>query len=114
MDSVKNEETWIDSASELVEDYRNLITVRVVEHTSLGLSVSIMGVISLLIAMFVLLFSGLGSAWWLGEYLSNMKAGFFIIGGVYLILFILLLILSRKVLVPFIRNTIIKKIYEQD
>ncbi len=114
MDQKKDSETWIDSVSDLVETYRKLISIRVVEHTSQGISISIVGIISLVMAVFVLLFTGLGSAWWLGEYLQNMKAGFFIIGGLYLLIFLILLATSRTVLLPLIRNIIIKKIYEQD
>ncbi len=114
MDQKKDSETWIDSVSDLVETYQKLISIRVVEHTSQGISISIVGIISLIMAVFVLLFTGLGSAWWLGEYLQNMKAGFFIIGGLYLLIFLILLATSRTVLLPLIRNIIIKKIYEQD
>ncbi len=107
-------EKWVDNAAELVESYRDLISIRIVEHTSLGASLSIIGILSLIVAVFVLLFVGLGSAWWLGEVLANMKAGFFIIGGFYLLVFGILLATSRTVLIPRIRNRIIKKIYEQD
>jgi hypothetical protein len=43
-----------------------------------------------------------------------MKAGFFIVGGVYIILLALVLGMAKKVFIPGIRNLIIKKIYEQD
>ncbi len=107
-------EKWVNSAGELIEAYRDLVSIRVIEHTSLGISVSVVGVLSLILAVFALLFTGMGSAWWLGEYLNNMKAGFFIVGGVYAVIFSILLATSRKVWVPRIRNLIIKKIYEQD
>ena len=107
-------ERLVDVGGDLVEAYRDLITIKIVEHTSLGASVSVVGLLSLVLAMFVLLFAGLGSAWWLGEYLGNMKAGFFIVGGAYTLIFAILLLTSRRVLVPWIRNLIIKKIYEQD
>ncbi len=110
----KNKERFVDIGSDLVEAYRNLITIKIVEHTSMGASVSITGLLSLVIAMFVLLFAGLGSAWWLGESLNDMKAGFFIVGGIYVLILIILLATSRKVIVPLIRNLIIKKIYEPD
>lgn len=115
MDSAgKSEERLVDVGADLVEAYRDLITIKIIEHTSLGASVSVVGILSLVLAMFVLMFAGLGSAWWLGEYLADMKAGFFIVGGVYTLAFGLLLLTSRKVIVPRIRNLIIKKIYEQD
>lgn len=110
----KSGERLVEVGGDLIEAYRDLITIKVVEHTSLGASVSVVGILSLVLAMFVLMFVGLGSAWWLGEYLANMKAGFFIVGGVYSLAFALILLTSRKVLVPRIRNLIIKKIYEQD
>lgn len=109
----KDTENWVESAADLVEAYRQLIAVKIVEHTSLGASVSLVGLISLVMTVFILLFTGLGSAWWLGEYLNDMKTGFFIIGGVYTLLFGVLL-LTRKVWTQRIRNLIIKMIYDQD
>jgi hypothetical protein len=114
MDRTNDSETWIDSASDLIDTYRNLISIRVVEHTSQGIAISIIGIIAMVIGVFVMLFTGIGVAWWLGEYLNNMKAGFFIIGVSYLALLLLLLVTSRKIWTPYIRNLIIKKIYEQD
>lgn len=113
-DADKNKERFVDIGSDLVEAYRNLITIKIVERTSMGASVSIAGLLWLVIAMFVLLFAGLGSAWWLGEYLNDMKVGFFIVGGIYVLILIVLLATSRKVIVPRIRNLIIRKIYEPD
>jgi hypothetical protein len=105
---------WLNQVAELIETYRTLVTVRIIQHTSLGISMSIIGILTSTLALFIFLFSGLGFAWWLGEYLHNMKLGFFIMGGVYIILLITLLLISRSVLMPFIRNYIIKKIYDQD
>jgi hypothetical protein len=107
-------EKWVNNVTELIDAYRNLISVRIVEHTSLGMSLSIVGILSMIMAVFVLLFIGIGSAWWLGEYLQNMKIGFFTVGGFYAILFVVLLATSPKIWIPRIRNLIIKKIYEQN
>ena len=115
MEEEKNgTEKWVNSITDLVDAYRNLISVKVVEHTSLGISLSIIGILAMIMAVFVLLFMGIGTAWWLGECLNNIKAGFFIVGGFYTVLFGLLLCTSQKIWIPRIRNSIIKKIYEQD
>ncbi len=115
MEEDKNStDKWVSSVADLMDSYRKLITVKVVEHTSLGISLSIIGILSMIMAIFVLLFTGIGSAWWLGEYLQNMKAGFFIVGGFYALIFIILLLTSPGIWIPRIRNTIIKKIYEQN
>jgi len=104
----------VGAVGDWIETYRNLITLRVVEHTSLGASIGALSVLTLLVIVFILFFLGLGSAWWIGEKLENMKAGFFIVGGVYGTVLIIILIMAKKILIPGIRNIIIKKIYEQD
>ena len=109
-----NPEKWVDSTTDLIESYRQLITIRIIQHSSLGISMGVIGMISMILGIFVLLFVGLGSAWWLGEYMNNMKAGFFIIGGLFTLIFSIVLVASHKVLIPRIRDFIIKKIYEQD
>jgi hypothetical protein len=110
----KSGEKILDLAGDMVENYRNLITIKVVEHSSLAGAASILGIFLLVIAVFVMLFAGIGFAWWLGEELSNMKAGFFIVGGIYTIILLILILISKKTLLPSLRNMIIKKIYEQD
>jgi len=110
----ERQDSIVDAAGDLIETYRNLITVRIVEHTSMGASISIVGVITLLIVVFVLLFSGMGAAWWIGDQMHNMKAGFFIVGGFYTLLLIILLVTAKPYLIPNLRNMIIRKIYEQD
>lgn len=105
---------WVNNITDLVETYRRLITVQVVQHTSLGISMCVLGILTSILVLFIFLFIGLGFAWWLGEYLNNMKLGFFIIGGVYALIFLIIVLISRNVLMPLIRNYIIKKVYEQD
>lgn len=110
----KSGEKILDLAGDMVENYRKLIAVKVVEHSSIAGAASVLGIILLVTVVFILLFAGIGFAWWLGEEMNNMKAGFFIIGGVYSIILIALLLISGNVLMPSLRNFIIKKIYEQD
>lgn len=110
----KSGEKILDLAGDMVENYRNLITIRVIEHSSLAGAVGVLGILLLVICVFVFLFTGIGFAWWLGEEMSNMKAGFFIVGGAYSVILLIVLLISKKLLLPSIRNQIIKKIYDQD
>lgn len=110
----KSGEKILDLAGDMVENYRNLITLKVIEQSSRVGSVSIMGIIMLVVSVFVLLFVGLGFGWWLGESLGNIKAGFFIVGGAFAIILVVLILISKKMLLPALRDMIIKKIYEED
>lgn len=113
-DDASKQDNIIDAASDIIETYRNLLTVKMVENISLGASISILGILVLCTIVFVLLFTGVGIAWWIGDSLDNMKAGFFIVGGFYTLLLLILLGTANSFLIPNLRNLIIKKIYEQD
>ena len=115
MEEARNSaEKLVDDTAEFIHSYRDLAVIRIVEYGSQGVSIGIMGILSLFVAGFVLLFTGLGSAWWLGEYLQDMKAGFFIIGGLYTLIIAILLLTLKRVWLPLVRNIIIRKIYDQD
>lgn len=107
-------EKLLDTAGDLVETYRELITLRVVENASLGISVSIVGTIVLVLSCFTLLFAAVGLAWWVGESLNDLKAGFFIVGAGFMVIAIVLLTTSGKLIIPAIRNIMIRKFYDED
>jgi hypothetical protein len=110
----KSGEKILDLAGDMVEYYRNLITIKVVEHSSLAGASSILGILLMVVTVFILLFAGIGFAWWVGEELGDMKVGFFIVCGMYALVLLILILISKKMLLPSLRNMIIKKIYEQD
>ena len=57
MEENKNtSERLVGAVGDWIETYRNLITVRVVEHASQGASVSILSILTLLVVVFVLFF----------------------------------------------------------
>ena len=107
-------EKWIDDVGDILDIQKNLLTIKVVKQASYGASMSIMGIVILIFLVFILLFIGIGTAWWVGESMGNMKVGFFIVSGIYAILMSVVLLASRKFFIPGIRNLIIRKIYEQD
>jgi hypothetical protein len=111
---IKPTEKLLTTAGQMIETYRDLISLTVVENVSLGVSVSVVGIVSLVFSCFVMLFGALGAAWWIGESMNNMKAGFFIAGSAFLLILLVILVSAKKGLIPFIRNVVIKKIYEED
>jgi hypothetical protein len=112
-DRVK-QDSLVDAAGDLLETYRNLTKIRMVEYSSLGASISIFGLLTLVVTVLILLFTGLGAAWWIGDSMDNMKAGFFIVGGFYALLLLLAVLMANSVIIPNLRNIIIRKIYEQN
>jgi hypothetical protein len=104
---------FVDAVGDMVDTYRRLVNVRIVENAASGGSIGILGILLLVIAVFTLLFGGLGVAWWIGEKWGDMKAGFFIVGAFYLVVFVVALLVSSSMILPWLRNLIVRKIYEQ-
>jgi hypothetical protein len=104
--------TLTDDVSELFELYYKLGVVTVTEKASNAVSASLTAITVLFLMMFTLLFAGLGLGWYLGERLNSMLAGYGIVSGIFLALIGLTLALRKSFLFPWIRNTIIKKVYE--
>ncbi len=110
----KPTEKLLSTAGEMIETYRDLISLTVAENVSLGVSLSVVGIISLVFTCFVMLFGALGAAWWIGESMNNMKAGFFIAGSAFLLILLVILLSAKKAFIPFVRNMVIKNIYEEN
>jgi hypothetical protein len=109
----ENQDGIVDAVGDMVATYRRLVNVRIVEGTARGGSLSIVSILVLVVAVFVLLFAGLGAAWWIGDVMDNMKAGFFIVGGFYLLVLIIVLLTANSLILPWLRNLIVRKVYEQ-
>jgi hypothetical protein len=110
----KPAEKLLATAGHMIETYRDLMTLTVVENVTRGVSLSVVGIVTLVSSCFVILFGALGLAWWIGEEMNNMKAGFFIAGSVFLLLLIIVLLMAKKTLMPWIQDMVIKNIYEKD
>ncbi len=61
----------------------------------------------------IILFASVAAAWWLGDVLESAALGFLSVAGFYLLVVLILVMMRKKVISPFIRNSLIKKIYEE-
>jgi F0F1-type ATP synthase assembly protein I len=101
-----------DHVRDYVQTYVQLAKARATRGASTAVSGIVIGVLAFFFAFFFLFFTGFGLGWWVGTLLHNMAAGFFIVSGFFLLLVGLLFALRKKLIVPMIRNMIIKKVYE--
>src|SRR5689334_12145249 len=96
-----------------LEAYYELKVLKLSEKASLIASQGITVSLLVLLGIFVLAFSGIAMAWWIGLKLDNIVAGFFLVAGLYLFIFLILIAFRKKVIIPGFRNMIIKKMYEE-
>lgn len=97
----------------LVETYIDIAKANVTQKAANVASMSISGILMVFLGIFCLFFAGAGLAWWIGELLDNMVAGFLIVSGIFALLLVLLIAFKEKLLYPIIRNSVVRKVYEQ-
>lgn len=112
MELKEKTDNLLDHAGDYVDTYYKLALLNITEKTT-TVSSAIIGVLLLVVfGIFVLFFAGLGLSWWIGGLLGNIVAGYFIVAGFYLLIIIIILMMRKKTIDPFIRNFIVRKIYE--
>lgn len=104
----------IDHAGDYLETYYKLGLLKLTEKTTSAGSAIIASLLVLVLSVFFILFIGLGLSWWIGGMLDSMIAGYFIVAGLYLLIILCVTMMRKKVIDPFLRNLLVKKIYEQN
>lgn len=112
---VKNRSDGEDLGSAIVsflETYYKLAVINLAKKTSgVGASVFTAIVIGIL-GFFVVLFAALALSHWLGTLVNSLIGGYLLTAGIFLFILFVLLIFRKKLLVRYIRNQIIRKIYD--
>jgi len=101
-----------DHLSDYVETYLELGIVNATQKAAGVATVALTAALLSFFCLFVLFFAGLGVAVWLGESCDDMKAGYFTVAGFYVLCALLFITLRKKFILPFVRDHIIKKVYE--
>jgi hypothetical protein len=101
-----------EHVTDFLETYYQLITIKLAQKSINTASAAINGILLGFLGLLILAFIGFGLAWWLGNVVNNRAAGFFITAGIYLVIMIVIIVMRRKLIFPFLRNFITRKIYE--
>jgi Putative Actinobacterial Holin-X, holin superfamily III len=99
-------------AEELADTYYKLALLNVTQKAANITSAGITMIIVCTAAIFVLLFGGFALSWWLGDAVNSRAGGFLLGAGFFLIVMIVVVLLRKKIIFPFIRNLIIRNIYD--
>jgi len=112
MDEDKNKlEAFAKHIEDFITTSYQLTTVKAARKTTTITAEGFYVVVMVILCMFVLFFAGLGLAWWIGSLTHNLQVGYFIVGGLFLLLLVLLVALRKKILLP-LKNIIVRKLYE--
>lgn len=101
------------SVLDVAESWYKLNILRLTRKLT-HLAASILTVITVVfLGMFVLFFLGIALAIWLGDMINSPAGGYILVALLYLSIMILLVMMRNRIVFPFIRDSIIKKLYEQ-
>ena len=103
----------LNHGGDYAETFYKLSLVRLTKKVSDVASVVVNSFLIFFISLCALLFISFAGAWWLGDVVQNRALGFLLIAGFYLLIILVLVLMRKKVISPFIRNTLIRKIYEK-
>ena len=60
----------------------------------------------------IVLFGGIALAFWVGDLVGSRAGGFLITAGFFLLILLIIAAIRKKIVFPYIRNLIIRKIYD--
>ena len=103
----------LNHAGDYAETFYKLNLVRLTKKVSDVASVVVNSLLIFFISLCILLFVSFAGAWWLGDVVQNRALGFLLIAGFYMLIILVLVLMRKKIISPFIRNTLIRKIYEE-
>jgi len=107
-----NKRNIAELAADYVETYAKLTVVKINQKTADISAVASFSMIIGLIGFFVCMFLGIAAAFWLGELLGSMGLGFLLVAAFYILLLVILFLSRKKLFYPFVKNLIVKSIYE--
>jgi Putative Actinobacterial Holin-X, holin superfamily III len=104
-------ENLTDHVSDYVETYINLTGIKATQKVTEVATISFTAVMVSFFGLIILIFLGLGLAAMFSETMSP-KEGFFIVTLIYTAVALIIFLLRKKLIFPFLRNQIVSKIYE--
>ena len=102
-----------DHLSEYVQTTVQLAKAKATKGASNAAAGAAIGIATLVLGLFFLIFLFTALALWIGSLLNSASLGFLCVAGLFLLLIILLFALRKKLIVPMIRNAIVKAVYDK-
>jgi hypothetical protein len=102
----------VDHVEDLANTFYKLTILNITQKTTNIASNVILGMAIVVFGSCVVLFLGLALAWWLGDLIGSRAGGFLLAAGFFILVLLIIAAIRRKIVFPYIRNRIIRKVYE--
>jgi len=113
MDDLKEKTADLaDHVEDLATTFYKLTVVKITQKVTTVAS-NLLLVLSIAVFGFlIILFGGVALAFWLGDLVGSRAGGFLITAGFFVIVLLIIAAIRKKIVFPYIRNLIIRKIYD--
>jgi hypothetical protein len=101
------------STEDIVDTYYRLAVATATKKGANAAAGAVGGILLAFLGMLTFLFAFIGLAFWVGTLVNSTAGGFLIVAAFFGLLMGLVIGLKGRLIYPFIRNTIVKKVYEQ-
>lgn len=98
---------------EIAQTYYDIARINVAQAGSKAIARAFLFFLIAGLVLCILLLTGIGLSLYLGKLLKDAAAGYFIVAGLYLFLVIFFFLLRKQIVFPFIRDFIVRKIYDK-
>jgi hypothetical protein len=102
----------LEHVTDYLETYYQLITVTVAQKAVNIASGVVNAVILVILGLFTFGLISLALGWWFGNLINSRVGGFFLMAGIYIVIMVVIMVMRKKIILPFLRNLLTKKIYE--
>ena len=103
----------VNHSADYAETFLELSKIKLTRKVVDTGSSAIVAILSFIVTIFFLLFISIAAAWWLGDLIENRTGGFLLVAGFYLLLVLILLAMNKKIISPYIKNSLIRKMYDE-
>lgn len=101
-----------DHVEDLATTFYKLTVVKLTQKVT-NIASNLLLVLSIaFFGFFIILFAGLALGFWVGDLVGSRAGGFLITAGFFLIVLLIIAAIRKKVVFPYIRNLLIRKIYD--
>lgn len=103
-----------DHVEDLVQTFHKLAVVNITQKlTHAGSTLVVLLALNIL-GLVAFIFLGIALSLWIGTLLGNTAVGFLAGAGIFLVVLVIIVLLRKNIVFPFIRNLIIRKVYDKE
>jgi len=113
MDDLKEKTADLaDHVEDIADTFYKLTVVKITQKATNVVSNLLLVLSIVILGFLIILFAGVALAFWLGDLVGSRAGGFLITAGFFVIVLLIIASIRKKIVFPYIRNLIIRKIYD--